>query len=182
MGFPLTPEPPQLLIALKPLSQASWAGRLPAVGIGGAFWAEARSVPYLIADGYAEIAPPDTVAPPVEPAHTVHGSPGFGAGTSSVSATETAGLKGLVAVHLPFLERAEKIFTADVAPELGEAAGFLKSLAGGPPEASTLTVTATQAQALRGLLVTHIPDFQAVLAVVESPAVRAMLDFAKVLL
>ena len=105
-----------------------------------------------------------------------------GSAQISVSATETAGLKGLVAVHLPFLERVSRIFGADVAPELGEAAGFLRTLAGSPPEGSTITVTAPQAQALRGLLVTHIPDFQAVLAVVESPAVRAMLDFAKVLL
>jgi hypothetical protein len=105
-----------------------------------------------------------------------------GSAQITVTATETAGLKGLVAVHLPFLERAERLFTADVAPELGQAAAFLKSLASSPPEGSTLTVSAPQAQALRGLLTTHIPDFQAVLAVVESPAVRAMFDFAKVLL
>jgi hypothetical protein len=105
-----------------------------------------------------------------------------GSAQITVSATETAGLKGLVAVHLPFLERAERVFKADVAPELGEAARFLKSIAANPPEGSTLTVTASQAQTLRGLLVTHIPDFQAVLAVVESPAVRAMLDFAGTLL
>ena len=36
--------------------------------------------------------------------------------------------------------------------------------------------------ALRGLLTTHVPDFQAVLAVVESPAVQTMLDFAKAIL
>lgn len=100
----------------------------------------------------------------------------------TVTATETAGLKALAAIHLPFLAKVSRWFGADVAPELGEAAGFLKSLAGNPPEGSTLTVTAPQAEALRGLLTTHMPDFQAVLAVVESPAVRAMLTFAEALL
>jgi hypothetical protein len=85
MGFALTPEPPVLLIALKPMVQASWAGQLPPPVVGEPFWAEARSVPYLIAGGYAEVAPPDTVAPPPEPPNTVHGSPGFGAGTSNSS-------------------------------------------------------------------------------------------------
>jgi hypothetical protein len=85
MGFPLPPNRPQLMIALQPLSQASWAGRLPSVATGEAFWAEARIVPSLIAAGQAEIAPPDTAPPPIEPAWTAHGSPGFGAGTSNCS-------------------------------------------------------------------------------------------------
>ncbi|HTJ68215.1 MAG TPA: hypothetical protein VL551_11850 [Actinospica sp.] len=100
----------------------------------------------------------------------------------TISQTETAGLKALATAHLPFLARVRAWFSADVAPELAEAEAFLKSLAANPPEGSTLTVTAGEAQALRGLLASHIPDFQQVLAVVESPAVRELLNFAKVLL
>jgi hypothetical protein len=85
MGSPLPPNVPQLMVALQPLSRASWAGQLPPVTIGEAFWAEARIVPSLIAAGQAELAPPGTVAPPAEPPRTVHGSPGFGAGTSNCS-------------------------------------------------------------------------------------------------
>lgn len=100
----------------------------------------------------------------------------------TITEAETAGLKALAAVHLPFLQRAAKWWSADIAPELGQAADFLKSLASNPPEGSTLTVSATQAQTLRGLLKAHVPDFQEVLAVVESPAVRSMLSFAEALL
>jgi len=100
----------------------------------------------------------------------------------TVSATEAAGLKALAAVHLPFLTRVESWFSKDIAPELADAETFLKSLTAGPPEGSTLTVSATQVQALRGLLTAHVPDFRAVLAVVESPAVRSMLTFAEALL
>jgi hypothetical protein len=105
-------------------------------------------------------------------------------GSASITITqqETTGLKALAAAHLPALVKAEAWFSADVAPELAEAADFLKSLASNPPEGSTLTVTAGQAETLRGLLTAHIPDFSQVLAVVESPAVRAMLSFAKDLL
>lgn len=74
---------PTLMLALQPLYQASWAGRLPNVPAGEAFWASSRDVPSLIAAGLAELAPPGTVAPPVEPRWTAHGSPGFGAGTSN---------------------------------------------------------------------------------------------------
>jgi len=105
-----------------------------------------------------------------------------GGASITVTQAETAGLKALAAVHLPFLVKAERWFGADAAPELAEAAGFLKSLASSPPEGSVLAVTAPQVQALRGMLAAHVPDFQGVLAVVESPAVRAMLDFAKALL
>jgi hypothetical protein len=105
-----------------------------------------------------------------------------GGASITVSATETAGLKALAAHHLPFIRRAEALFSADVAPELAEADDFLKSLASNPPEGSTLTVTAPQKQALTGLLNAHVPDFRAVLAVVESPAVRSMLTFAETLL
>jgi hypothetical protein len=100
----------------------------------------------------------------------------------TISQSETAGLKALANQHLPVLQRFTSWFSKDVAPELHEAADFLKSLAGNPPEGSTLTVTPAQAQALRGLLTAHIPDFQQVLAVVESPVVRELLAFAKVLL
>jgi hypothetical protein len=105
-----------------------------------------------------------------------------GSAQITITQAETAGLKGLAAAHLPFIQKAEKWFSADVAPELGEAEAFLKSLASNPPGGSTLTVTGPQVQTLRGLLTAHIPDFQNVLAVVESPAVRAMLDFARALL
>jgi hypothetical protein len=105
-------------------------------------------------------------------------------GSASITITqgETTGLKALAAVHLPFIRKAIAWFGADVAPELSEAEAFLKSLAANPPEGSVLTVSAPQALALRGLLTAHIPDFQQVLAVVESPAVREMLEFAKALL
>jgi hypothetical protein len=99
-----------------------------------------------------------------------------------ISPVETAGLKALAAIHLPFLVKIERWFSKDAAPEIGDTVDFLKSLASNPPGGSTLTVTAPQTEALRGLLTAHVPDFQAVLAVVESPAVRAMLDFAATLL
>lgn len=85
MGFPLTPNVQRLLIALRPLEQGSWAGRLPNVSVNEPFWASARDAVWLVADGFAEYAPDGTVAPPPEPAHTVHGTPGFGAGTSNSS-------------------------------------------------------------------------------------------------
>lgn len=100
----------------------------------------------------------------------------------TVSPTETAGLKALAGAHLPLVVKAEQWFSKDIAPELGTAVAFLKSLAASPPEGSTLTVTASQAQSLRGMLTAHIPDFQQILAVVESPAVRDMLAFARALL
>lgn len=105
-----------------------------------------------------------------------------GGASITVTAAETAGLKALAAQHLPALKRIADWFERDVAPELGRAAAFLESLAAAPPEGSTLTVTAAEAQALRGLLQAHIPDFETVLAVVESPAVRALLVLAKALL
>jgi len=85
MGFPVGPYTPTLMVALAELSVSSWAGRLPDVTVGEAFWASSRDVPSLVAAGLAELAPPDTVAPPVEPAYTAHGSPGFAAGTSNAS-------------------------------------------------------------------------------------------------
>lgn len=73
------------MVSLQPLSQQSWAGQLAPISANEAFWASSRDVPSLIANGQAELAPEGTVAPPVEPAHTAHGSPGFGAGTSNSS-------------------------------------------------------------------------------------------------
>jgi hypothetical protein len=86
VGFPLLPPvTPVLMVALPPgpLAQSAWSGRLPDIEAGEAFWASSQDAPSLIAAGLAEIAPPDTVAPPVEPAWTAHGQPGFGAGTSN---------------------------------------------------------------------------------------------------
>lgn len=105
-----------------------------------------------------------------------------GSAQITVSAAETSGLKAIAAQHLPALQRAVAWFGADVAPELGDAADFLRSLTVSPAEGATLTVSAGQAQYLRGLLAAHIPDFQQVLAVVESPVVRSLLVFAKALL
>lgn len=85
MGFPLQPPTPVLMVALQPLTKSSWAGRLPNIAIGDAFWSNSREAPALVAAGQAEIAPEGTVAPPVEPPYTVHGSPGFAAGTSNSS-------------------------------------------------------------------------------------------------
>jgi hypothetical protein len=84
-GFPLQPPTRVLLVALQPLTRWTWAGRTPNVATGDPFWSDSREAPGLIAAGQAEIAPPDTVAPPPEPPHTAHGIPGFGAGTSNSS-------------------------------------------------------------------------------------------------
>ena len=105
-----------------------------------------------------------------------------GSASITVTQAETAGLQALAKQHLPFLQKAEQWFSADVAPEIGQAADFLRSMAANPPEGSTLNVSASQVQTLRGLLQAHVPEFQQVLAVVESPAVRSMLSFAKALL
>jgi hypothetical protein len=105
-----------------------------------------------------------------------------GSAQITVTQGESAGLQALAKQHLPAVQRAVAWFDADVAPELGQAADFLKSLLTAPPAGSTLTVSASEAQTLRGLLTTHIPDFQQVLAVVESPVVRDLLVFARALL
>ena len=83
MGWPVGPWVPVAMVALQPLAQNSWAGYLPGVAAGQPFWASSRDVPGLLAAGQAEYAPEGTVMPPVEPPHTAHGSPGFGAGTSN---------------------------------------------------------------------------------------------------
>jgi len=85
MGTPLPPGVNRLMIALTDLSRSSWSGRLPDVHDGDPFWASARDAVSLVAAGQAEYAPDGTVAPPPEPPHTVHGTAGFGAGTSNNS-------------------------------------------------------------------------------------------------
>lgn len=85
MGYVVGPWVPTLMVALAELSQSSWAGKLPDVSPGEAFWASSRDVPSLISAGLAELAPDGTVAPPPEPRYTAYGSPGFGAGTSNSS-------------------------------------------------------------------------------------------------
>lgn len=103
-----------------------------------------------------------------------------GSAQITVTASDAAALKAMAEVHLPFLQRVLGWLSRDVAPEVGEAVDFLKTLSAS--QDSTLTVSAPQVQALRGLLNAHVPDFQAVLAVVESPAVRSLLTLAKDLL
>ena len=105
-----------------------------------------------------------------------------GSAQITVTQAETAGLKALAGQHLPVVERMSRWFGADIAPELGQAADFLRSMSGNPPEGSTLTVSANESQFLRGMLQSHMGEFQAVLAVVESPAVRSLLLLAKALL
>ena len=89
MGFPVGPYTQVLMISLSddpPLAQWGWSGMIvKSIPVGQAFWASSRDVPGLLAAEQAEIAPEGTIAPPPEPAHTVHGSPGFGAGTSNSS-------------------------------------------------------------------------------------------------
>jgi hypothetical protein len=85
MGFPLEPNRPVLLVALQPLTQQAWSEKLANIAIGEAFWASSREAPGLVANEQAEYAPEGTIAPPVEPAWTAHGIPGFGAGTSNCS-------------------------------------------------------------------------------------------------
>ena len=105
-----------------------------------------------------------------------------GSAQVTVSAAEAAGLKALAAPHLDAIVRAERWFGADIAPELADAAEFLKTLGDSPAEGSTVAASPPQVHVLRGLLQAHVPDFQQVLAVVESPAVRSLLDLAMALL
>ena len=85
MGMPVGPWLPVLLVSVVPLSQQSWAGQLQPVAANEPFWASSRDVPGLIAAGQAIYAPSGTIAPPVEPPYTAHGTPGFAAGTSNSS-------------------------------------------------------------------------------------------------
>ena len=83
MGMPVGPWLPVLMVSVVPLSQQSWAGQLPPVPAGQPFWASSRDVPGLVAASLAAYAPSGTTAPPVEPAYTARGTPGFAAGTSN---------------------------------------------------------------------------------------------------
>jgi hypothetical protein len=85
MSFPVGPWLPVLMIAQTGLSQQSWAGELPPIASGQTFWASSRDVPGLVAASLAAYAPTGTTAPPVEPAYTARGTPGFAAGTSNSS-------------------------------------------------------------------------------------------------
>lgn len=74
-----------MIALIDGLNVSAWSGRLPNVNAGEAFWAPARNAVSLVAAGQAEYAPDGTIAPPPEPPHTVHGTPGVGAGTSNSS-------------------------------------------------------------------------------------------------
>jgi hypothetical protein len=85
MGMPVGPWLPVLMVSVVPLSQQSWAGELSPVAANVPFWASSRDAPGLVAAGQAIYAPSGTIPPPVEPAYTAHGTPGFAAGTSNSS-------------------------------------------------------------------------------------------------
>ena len=73
-------------VSSAPLYQNLPAGRLPDIGIGEAFWASSLDAPNLVSAGMARPwQAGDPPAPPVEPAWTAHGIPGFGSGTSNCS-------------------------------------------------------------------------------------------------
>lgn len=105
-------------------------------------------------------------------------------GSAQVTVTqgEAAGLKAVASHHLPVLQRAVQWLGKDVVPEVADAADFLASLAAQPAQGTTLAVSPAEAQYLRGLLGAYAPEFQGVLAVVESPVVRGLLTLAKSLL
>jgi hypothetical protein len=105
-----------------------------------------------------------------------------GSAQITVSAAESAGLRAIAATHLPFLKKAAAWFDADIAPEVRDAADFLETLATSPVQGTSLAISPSQMQALRGMLSTHISDFQQVLSVVDSPPVKSMLNLAKALL
>lgn len=83
MVFPVAPLTPVLMVALQPLTRSSWAGRLPGVAVGDAFWSNTGEAAGLVAAGQAEYAPEGTPEPPPEPPWTARQTPGFGAGTSN---------------------------------------------------------------------------------------------------
>lgn len=81
-----SPYVPVLMVALTRLQQTAWSGRLPDVQAGSPFWCKQRDVQPLIDAGYArEWVQGDPPAPPAEPPHTAHGSPGVATGTSNAS-------------------------------------------------------------------------------------------------
>ena len=75
-----------LMTALVQLQQTTWAGRLPNVAAGQAFWCKPGDVTPLTSAGYARAwQAGDPPAPPFEPPYTAHGIPGIAAGTTNAS-------------------------------------------------------------------------------------------------
>jgi hypothetical protein len=74
-----------LMIATVPLGFSDQSGALPGVQAGAAFWYRADRAGGLVTGGQASYAPSGTTLPPWEPAHCVHGVPGFAAGTTNSS-------------------------------------------------------------------------------------------------
>lgn len=84
------------MTALTTLQQTSWAGRLPNVSPGQAFWCKPVDVQPLISAGYAVTAPPGTPAPLPEPSLTAHGIPGIAAGTTNASRSPAVPVQGVL--------------------------------------------------------------------------------------
>ena len=87
MGFSvLPPNVNQPMVALQPLTQAGWGGRLPNVTIGETFWASLIQYQSLLNAGQARPwTPADGPLPPPEPRWTANGTAGIAAGTSNSS-------------------------------------------------------------------------------------------------
>jgi hypothetical protein len=73
-----------LLVAVVELEQSGWAGRLPEVKAGSAFWAHTDQAADLVAGGMAAYAPAGTQLR-AEPPWTVAEVPGLARGTSNAS-------------------------------------------------------------------------------------------------
>lgn len=101
--------------------------------------------------------------------------------TLTIDGGETAAVKAFAAEHLPVLKRVGRLL-GEVAPEIHEAAGFIESLLNSPEGGSTFTLSAPHARHLSGLLNAHVPELQAVLAIVDSPVARQVLTLAQALL
>ena len=71
-----------LMIALVELEQSGWAGCLPEVMPGSAFWVRTDQAAELVAAGLAAYAPSGTQLRP-EPPWTVSMTPGLARGTSN---------------------------------------------------------------------------------------------------
>jgi hypothetical protein len=84
-GPPVTSGNRTLMIAAMPLGFYDQSGALPPVAQGAAFWYRSDRAGELVADGQATCAPAGTPLPRWEPSNTVHGVPGFAAGTSNAS-------------------------------------------------------------------------------------------------
>jgi hypothetical protein len=89
MSYPSSPQVVMgsrtLMIALAPLEQSGLSGRLPNVPPGAAVWVATSQAAGLAAASLAAYAPSGTPLPPWEPAHCVHGIPGFAAATTNSS-------------------------------------------------------------------------------------------------